>query len=1796
MKRKAENFDQNAVKQHKTGSGSQSTGRKKFEAYGPSKPLPEGDGPLVFDQQMPNMPTRPDAAPVIAEMEEKQYAEFMVAQWTIVQDKFASRYNEEHRLALMGTHENHQTIAAFIDGIHPYFYAKLPAGGRVGPQHADGFRRDCEYDMRRFVQNLAKERQNDSNEAKTRKERMRDENDRLLPDNASDPFYVISVEYVEKLPVKGFTTQTMPMFKITCRNDKIRRKLARKLQKEGIRPTCTMTELDRLHIDQRVEKVMMREQKAFSQLRKEDFDDPEDMPQPKSRSQIYRQEFAKAIKRIPLAKFQPFEADLNFGVQLNTDLDLKVNKWVSFDNFAIIDFEWEHRWTDFQIEIHASVDDLVVHEPTGKYEKIAPIYQLSLDGEMRAMVPGFPSASESPVIQWGLSLRTDMTGPAYEFTGCLTQGPLKRLQDVSKNIASFTYEAGIHIAMAHAMSVYGIFGQLWVGWNTNEFDLPYFYERIKENFATEYERCYLILKRRGKTNAFIRNVEKVAKNAGFDKLGDMFAAKDVKWILKRLFPFPTRKPGESGEDLKARQSRNSRLFKDNFTTIQDLVHSIRKSRRARQTLADVGIAPPLSSPSGDGDAENFYWDLLCQLFPDWQLWRESGATAWTCLMNVLSPFRRGMATFRCQNANNAVVDAYNFFEPTAEDQGGNGRANLPEAYTRPCGKDSVFEANRMYQVYRSFESRAYGFMESYPTLSQGTQLLDYLKLWRKEVKRRGYGLKAVYEDVMKKKTAEVNYDLIPIYHQAALNTLRPDDHPPEAQSLDGNTVLTNYCAEDARAPLDIDKKKEFGLTYVELGRVTGVDIGDLADRGASIRSTMLIKAEAGRMNMVFPPRPPTEDDGSYQGAYVYEPLSNFYRQPVATLDFSSLYPSIIIAYNLCYSTIIELTEREMTCEHCDDPEECHYRADHDVIHETIHQAAERLGLGPEDYWKTPVEGVYTVKEHVRKGLLPRVCASLLAKRKVAKKHLKKAKAEKENCTNAIHDLLEPLKQQLKADYSEEELEALGLGFGKSNIYGLDDKDTLYAKAEAQGISTDGLFSVIETHGKSKAELQKLVDQLNDAVRRIPIYNGRQLSFKLCGNSIYGYTGSKTSLIPDRRIALAITTIGMNLILDSASVSVDHMKKGWWAPKTRDIRERESWLRSYFDQCLKLGIAPLQVKTPEQEQALRNRLRKGRLADGIEAYSPQDTRPLWPEPPCPFDMPESHRNNFRAQMVTQRERTRVLFKHAYDSKLTPEQKGMTEKQVKKEKAQKRKLAKIQALSYNCSLPPGFAVQQPSKDVSPMDTEPIAPSVSRLDARHPPLYRDKKGKAPNFTPQELEVINERFSNWSELCCWTKAERIDRPLSRDELFACVDTTDARDVEAAELFLKKFRTPGKFVTFEKEDLESFEPPYVYQSTAKVVYGDTDSVMVALGHLPLPMAHTVGYKLEFVLNIFFAPLITLVQEYEKVYELYDLREQKKRYTGSLFEPFSLTMKYIDAKGSEAARRDNCLIMVEILNTITEMMFVQKVTPDKVYDYVTGEFQKIYNGEYDISQFIISQKFSKAEKDYSMVPAHIRLVQKMRERDPASAPQVGSRVPYICVEARKGAKTSERLEDPQYALKHDIAPDYEHYIMEKFRNPIEGAVGRWMPANMRRAMFSRRFITQKKKRVSSAAAAMFGGNATQAPQLVIHNRCTVCNARAVKTHGSIEFPVCDSERCKAQIPELYVKAKKDLQVKTATAEEYWDICRKCVAENAPGLDIEQCSNCDCKYWFVRSERQRDAEKAKTHLHRIENCQTYNDLF
>ena len=103
----------------------------------------------------------------------------------------------------------------------------------------------------------------------------------------------------------------------------------------------------------------------------------------------------------------------------------------------------------------------------------------------------------------------------------------------------------------------------------------------------------------------------------------------------------------------------------------------------------------------------------------------------------------------------------------------------------------------------------------------------------------------------------------------------------------------------------------------------------------------------------------TGTDEQYEGATVIEPKKGYYDVPIATLDFSSLYPSIMMAHNLCYTTLLDKS------------------------------AIDRMGLQKDvDYIQTPNNDFF-VKSTKRKGLLPSVLEDLIAARKRAKADLKK---------------------------------------------------------------------------------------------------------------------------------------------------------------------------------------------------------------------------------------------------------------------------------------------------------------------------------------------------------------------------------------------------------------------------------------------------------------------------------------------------------------------------------------------------------------------------------------------------------------------------------------------------------------------------------------------------------------------------------------------------------------------------------------------------------------------------------------
>ena len=112
-------------------------------------------------------------------------------------------------------------------------------------------------------------------------------------------------------------------------------------------------------------------------------------------------------------------------------------------------------------------------------------------------------------------------------------------------------------------------------------------------------------------------------------------------------------------------------------------------------------------------------------------------------------------------------------------------------------------------------------------------------------------------------------------------------------------------------------------------------------------------------------------------ALTLEPISTIYFTPVAVLDFQSLYPSIIIAYNLCYSTCLGRIDQ------LDKQGLFKFGCTSLTISDKL---LSKLDLD-QDIFCSP-NGIAFVKKHIRSGILPVMLEEILATRIMVKNTMK----------------------------------------------------------------------------------------------------------------------------------------------------------------------------------------------------------------------------------------------------------------------------------------------------------------------------------------------------------------------------------------------------------------------------------------------------------------------------------------------------------------------------------------------------------------------------------------------------------------------------------------------------------------------------------------------------------------------------------------------------------------------------------------------------------------------------------------
>jgi len=199
---------------------------------------------------------------------------------------------------------------------------------------------------------------------------------------------------------------------------------------------------------------------------------------------------------------------------------------------------------------------------------------------------------------------------------------------------------------------------------------------------------------------------------------------------------------------------------------------------------------------------------------------------------------------------------------------------------------------------KNLSSAAMGFNQLFELLPAGRVSLDLLLYMKTNYKLSRYTLDAVATKFVGDQKIEISHDDVHRFY---------DMGPAE------RARYCEYCVKDCALPLQICAKLCVIEDYIQSARVQTTQLTDLVSRGQQIRIFNMLLTEAHADGYVVD-RDPNQrgrapgggaapEAAGYVGATVLAPTPGFYREPVATLDFASLYPSIMRAHNLCYTTL-----------------------------------------------------------------------------------------------------------------------------------------------------------------------------------------------------------------------------------------------------------------------------------------------------------------------------------------------------------------------------------------------------------------------------------------------------------------------------------------------------------------------------------------------------------------------------------------------------------------------------------------------------------------------------------------------------------------------------------------------------------------------------------------------------------------------------------------------------------------------------------------------------------------------------
>ncbi|GHJ88161.1 hypothetical protein NliqN6_4563 [Naganishia liquefaciens] len=250
----------------------------------------------------------------------------------------------------------------------------------------------------------------------------------------------------------------------------------------------------------------------------------------------------------------------------------------------------------------------------------------------------------------------------------------------------------------------------------------------------------------------------------------------------------------------------------------------------------------------------------------------------------------------------------------------------------------------------------------------GRHVFNIWRILRGELNLLGYSFENVAFHLLRQR--------FPHYSSSTLTAWFKSKYPAHLDKV------LRYFVNKTVMYIEMMDAAEITTKNAEFARVFGVDFASVMSRGSQfkVESFMFRIAKPESFVLISPSREAVGKQNAAEAQpLIFEPQSKFYVDPVLVLDFQSLYPSVMIGYNYCYSTCLGRVER--------------------------FKGASKLGwidmvLPPgelellQNQVSISPNGIIYAKQHLRRSLLAKMLTEILDTRVMVKQGMKTAKGDK----------------------------------------------------------------------------------------------------------------------------------------------------------------------------------------------------------------------------------------------------------------------------------------------------------------------------------------------------------------------------------------------------------------------------------------------------------------------------------------------------------------------------------------------------------------------------------------------------------------------------------------------------------------------------------------------------------------------------------------------------------------------------------------------------------------------------------